>query len=192
TARAWPAATAECSSASLPSSARHRAARRSPRPRRRPTRPRPRSCATDAERAAPPPPLRRASSPSAVSAPPSSAPIATTPTTTNPTQTAIVRHGCRALVIATVCVESFIPLATVAPECAARIDPRARVALRPSEDRIVLGLDRQAGSCTELAEDATTHDLRLPRQSESPSRLQTDVAKGDDEYSRRVAGESRQ
>jgi hypothetical protein len=45
--------------------------------------------------------------PSVVSAPPSSAPIATTAATTRTIQPAIVRHGCRALIIASVCVESF-------------------------------------------------------------------------------------
>jgi hypothetical protein len=89
--------------------------------------------------------------PSVLSAPPSSAPIATTPTTTRPTHAAIVRHGCRALII-TVCVESFIPRATLAPKGAVRIGPRALLALRPLEERIVVGLDRLPRSCKARAE----------------------------------------
>src|SRR5262249_24578076 len=78
--------------------------------------------------------------PSVVSAPPSSAPIATTATTTAATQAAIVRHGCRALVTAS--LESFIApssficdpsgdldllLATLATAVRMRIGPWARV-----------------------------------------------------------------
>src|SRR5262249_13145925 len=57
--------------------------------------------------------------PCVVNAPPSSPPIATTATTTRTTQAPIVRHGCRALLIASVCVESVIR--TGRPEFGARL-----------------------------------------------------------------------